>query len=337
MIKKNYNVVSALRIIACFLIVREHYFSIFQIPSVLKKINLTGVGPVAIFFVLSGFLAYISLSENKSAREYYIKRICRVVPSYYLVLFICIIFLSVTKGIGADVMHVGWLRYFSFLNMLIPSFSFYEWNNLYGFWTMGCFPVFYLLAPLLFRRMGSLKSSLELLCITMVGMVMGREIIIGVLSAVGFDNIVGFATLNPFCTLYLFVLGGVSAYCYERDEIKEGALFLGAIFLGMLILDQSGYILWGIATAIILLKPSLKFDFEEKRIIKEILHFFDRNSFNIYLLHNLVSEIWIYIMKSSKFIDGIVCGIITLIMAEILSILTVKISKCLKPIFNLSS
>lgn len=316
----RYNVITYLRIIACLLVLRGHYFSIFSMPDIFGKIIITGAGPVTIFFVISGFLAYMSLDNQQvQAKDYYLRRIKKLVPSYYMILIACIIFFVITNETMYDSMKIGWLRYFSFLNMIIPSFCFDKWNNLYGFWTMGCFPVFYLLAPYLYRKMQNIKSSIMIFLSAVFGMIIGTKIIGYILQTMKFDGVNGFISTSPISTLYLFVLGMMSAFAYKRDHVGKMAVFFGLFLLGMLASGKSGYVLWGGVTSIIVLIPSVDLQIEKNKFWNMIVCFLDRNSFNIYLLHLLISDICIYVMKSTSFFVCIIAFVIVLFSAELLS------------------
>ena len=316
----RYNVISYLRIVACLLVIRGHYFSIFSMPDIFGKFIITGAGPVTIFFVISGFLAYVSLDNQQvQVKDYYVRRIKKLVPSYYMILIACIIFFMITNESMYDSMKIGWLRYFSFLNMIIPSFCFDKWNNLYGFWTMGCFPLFYLLAPYLYRKMQNVKSSIIIFLLAVFAMIVGSEIIGYILQAMQFDGVNGFVSTSPISTLYLFVLGMMSAFAYKRDYVGKMAMFFGIFLLGMLASGKSGYVLWGGVTSIIVMIPSVDLKIEKNKFWNWIVLFLDRNSFNIYLLHLLISDICIWIMKSTSFFVCIIAFVIVLFSAELLS------------------
>lgn len=322
---KKYNTISYLRIIAFLLVIRGHYCSIFELPSVFGKFIITGAGPVVLFFVLSGFLAFDAL-EKRSVMQYYAARVKRILPPYYLVLVLCIVFLVTTSQIQPDTTKLGWFRYFSFTNMLIPSYSYDEWNNLYGYWTMGCFPIFYMLAPILYKWMKSLRSSIACFLCSVILMFVASTLGVLLLQRTSFD-IGGYVSVMPTSTLYLFVMGMMSAYAYKNGYVQEMAMFFGIFLLSMLALGKSGYVLWGGATGIILLKPSISFSLEKCKVWCTLTAFLDRNSFNIYLLHLLVADICIYFTKTNNVITCIISVIIVLVVSELLSKLTTLLVK----------
>lgn len=75
----------------------------------------------------------------------------------------------------------------------------------------------------------------------------------------------------------------------------------------------------GGVTSIIVLIPSVDLQIEKNKFWNMIVCFLDRNSFNIYLLHLLISDICIYVMKSTSFFVCIIAFVIVLFSAELLS------------------
>ena len=120
-----------------------------------------GAQGVQLFFVLSGYLAAASLSRHPEPLPYYQRRIRRILPLYWLVLVLRWLFDAVRYlAAGASAAQLfgpgepcgpGYLRYFVFLQMWLPSDNWMLWNNRNVLWTMSAFAFFYLLAPWLYR------------------------------------------------------------------------------------------------------------------------------------------------------------------------------------------
>ena len=62
-------------------------------------------------------------------------------------------------------MRAGFLRYFVFLQMWLPSDNWMLWNNRNVLWTMSAFAFFYLLAPWLYRLCKRFWGALALLVV----------------------------------------------------------------------------------------------------------------------------------------------------------------------------
>lgn len=103
-----------------------------------------------VFFVLSGYLTFVSLSRKDSAIEYYKKRIVRILPTYWICLILVYvgdILLGIWEGLSLDGIFAGqcgfkFLRYFFFLQMFTPTDNWNLWNNHRALWTMSCFCLF---------------------------------------------------------------------------------------------------------------------------------------------------------------------------------------------------
>ena len=93
---------NSLRFFAAFLVVLQHAESIRHDKGLPSLIHLgifnNGAEAVSFFFVLSGFLiTYLLLKERKDTNEtsikrFYIKRVFRIWPLYFLLVFIGIVF-----------------------------------------------------------------------------------------------------------------------------------------------------------------------------------------------------------------------------------------------------
>ena len=308
---KRYNIISYLRVIACVLVVCGHYIYLFDCPALVDRIFGIAAGPVVIFFVISGFLTYQSL-ETCDTVTYYKKRALRIIPSYYFVLLLSMIFKIFLQG---EMKSVKWLRYFFFVNMLTPTEQFDCWNNLYGFWTISCFAVFYLMAPLLHRMLQRDKCWLLLSMATCGLMYVVKCATPYLFANDRFDALPELAVLNPLSTAYLFVFGMVSAYAAKTKIAGKVNLYYGVLLLLMVAMGKGGYVLWGIGTAIIVMFPSMKLLIEDNKAWNVMISFFDRCSFYVYLLHLLVAEVWGYYTHNRTFGGGSACLLICIVGA----------------------
>lgn len=146
---------NGIRAIAALLVVCSHIsLNISQLGFVgYRSIDMAGYG-VTMFFVLSGYLiTYLLLTEHElyhkiSYRKFYIRRILRIWPIYYLSLFIALI----------------WM-YFSNQDISVPGVFFYLFMManvpfIYGgivgivahLWSVGVEEQFYLFWPWLFKK-----------------------------------------------------------------------------------------------------------------------------------------------------------------------------------------
>lgn len=144
---KHYPGLDTLRGIAILMVLVYHNFSIIPFAF------LGSLG-VDLFFVLSGFLItgiLLRASENGGQlRNFYIKRVLRIFPVYFVTLLVIIFLLPALFTVGYDVQyyrqHQYWFYFFvqNFLFVLQPL----EKKNLLNhFWSLAIEEQFYLLWP----------------------------------------------------------------------------------------------------------------------------------------------------------------------------------------------
>lgn len=122
------------------------------------------------FFVISGFLIFMSHDRSRSFATYFSKRIRRLYPAYFTVVMLCafgLFFFS--KHSAEDYFSTQWLKYvavnLAFLNFLQPSLpGVFDGNRLSAvngaLWTLKIEVLFYITVPLfalIFRKAGHLK------------------------------------------------------------------------------------------------------------------------------------------------------------------------------------
>src|SRR5690625_4685275 len=158
--------------VAILLVILFHCF-----PSPLTGLGWIGVD---LFFVLSGFLITGILIDSKGNKRYYSnfigRRILRIFPLYYLVLFIMLFLLPlIGRGFSSGsnysfyLRHQGW--FWSYLQNWLFSFHGFPKNLILShFWSLGVEEQFYLVWPflvLLLPKKLLLKSSI-FLCMTAI-------------------------------------------------------------------------------------------------------------------------------------------------------------------------
>ncbi|HLI72039.1 MAG TPA: acyltransferase [Ktedonobacteraceae bacterium] len=155
--KNNIAALDGVRAIAALLVVSVHVSDIVGVPwdvnqdplaTAFAYIGRTGV---ILFFVLSGFLlfmpyarAMILQEEWPSARKFYLRRIFRIWPGYYLTLIIMILW-SNRKYLEP----AYWKQLGLFLTFFMDSTP-QTWQQINGpFWTLATEWQFYMLLPLI--------------------------------------------------------------------------------------------------------------------------------------------------------------------------------------------
>jgi peptidoglycan/LPS O-acetylase OafA/YrhL len=137
-----------------------------------RGLSLAGYG-VTIFFVLSGFLITFLLLEEKehhsvNVRKFYIRRILRIWPLYYLYLSVClfaILVLDMELNTNSLLFYIFYAANIPFIiNTSLPFLSHY--------WSLGVEEQFYLFWPWVVRRSGTVL----LICILSVALLISTKV-----------------------------------------------------------------------------------------------------------------------------------------------------------------
>ena len=176
---------NGLRFIAAFLVIIHH---IEQTKSIFKIENYWGAIPfigiigklgVVLFFVLSGFLiTYLLLAEEHSfkkisIKKFYMRRILRIWPLYFLIIVLAFFILPYFEiftfpGFGKDVVYSNlvWkllLYAIFFPNLVLTLFGIVPYAS--HTWSIGTEEQFYLVWPVLIKY---LKKNRILLMLTII-------------------------------------------------------------------------------------------------------------------------------------------------------------------------
>lgn len=113
-VKRNTNL-DLVRVLAAFMVLSVH------IGQYIGKDFAVGAKGVQLFFILSGYLAFASMS-NKSVSKYYKSRVLRILPTYYFciaLVYFADIVMAIQDGVLGEVLKgqcsIRFLRYVFFL------------------------------------------------------------------------------------------------------------------------------------------------------------------------------------------------------------------------------
>jgi peptidoglycan/LPS O-acetylase OafA/YrhL len=140
---------------------------------------LSSAVAVKAFFVVSGFLIFMSFERSKSLTSYAGKRIRRIYPAYFTVVMLCAIcMIAISSKHAGDYFSYAWIKYvvanLSFLNFLHPTLpGVFEANRLStvngALWTLKIEAMFYLTVPffaLAFRRFARFQMLVLVYCLS---------------------------------------------------------------------------------------------------------------------------------------------------------------------------
>lgn len=316
---KNVNI-DIVRIFATFLVLSVH---IGQVSGMDFSVGAKGV---ELFFILSGYLAFASLNRNCSAKEYYRKRMRRILPTYWTCLiFVYIedIILGVCQGLSAREIFTGqcgpkFLRYIFCLQLFTPTNNWDTWNNHRALWTMSCFMGFYVLAPFLYRIMKNLYWGVCILGISLIGTPFIAHFMQQILSGYPEEaHIEWFALMNPISELYCFLMGAVLFLIIK----KQKEYFLIGVSVIMTITSFRWYPYEFLFILLIATAVKVQAIIKSKRIRKAV-SYVSRGTFTVYLVHpNILAIdaiIWSKLGIESKMIHAAILYISCIAVAYML-------------------
>ena len=171
----NKNCFDFLRFFFAFNILLAHLCELSQ-STALSFLSSVSNSSIAVkgFFIISGFLVTKSYRNTPSLKEYFMKRIKRILPAYVTVLLISTLFLSFFSSYSfieyfTDIniyKYLGWnLLFLNFMHPCLPGL--FE-NNLYcvingSLWTLKVEEGFYVVLPIIFFIITKIKKPLLIL------------------------------------------------------------------------------------------------------------------------------------------------------------------------------
>lgn len=170
---------------------REHKFSLYDVTFLKSFISHLGHNGVICFFVLSGFLiTYLLLAEKQQSgtikiKEFYIRRVLRIWPLYFLVILIGFVLMPLLIKIpffqnqtfcpnliaNIDYLSVLWFLFFLSNFAMIFAKPIVAASQS---WSVSVEEQFYLIWPLLIKNAGSmLKITLSIIIIFLIKVLFG--------------------------------------------------------------------------------------------------------------------------------------------------------------------
>ena len=231
--KNNYRIRSldGLRAISITIVILRHLLSQNYLNPNFKYVPVLFDGQFAvnIFFIISGFLITTLLlreeerSGSVSIKIFYLKRVLRIFPAYFFLLFIYAI-LQYFKII--EISRNSWLTTVTFTKFLNGGTDWYTWHT----WSLSIEEWFYLIWPILFLQTKKYRQILLWLIIILVP-------IVKVLS--NFKIIPNISDLSLFTRADAIAIGCLFAIHKAIIEVflfKKERLFIYLLLIGILVL-----------------------------------------------------------------------------------------------------
>lgn len=165
-VKVPENAFNAIRLFCCLVVILGHCFDLSKIDSSFRKFIDMHIS-VCVFFFLSGFWVFNSYLKSSSIKEYFRKRVHKLLPMYYITVLgysiLCSFFSELPYGCYFT--NKGFWKYLLFngvfLNFLAPSLpGVFNGEPVNGaLWTIKIEVGFYLILPLLVYCLKKLSTK----------------------------------------------------------------------------------------------------------------------------------------------------------------------------------
>ncbi len=323
--------------IAILLVILVHFDQNWTAPyNILQKVSAIGARAPQFFFVISAFLTWRSIEKNGIDKSFYLNRIKRLLPTYYIALVLAMLLPTVTIGeysIGNIVAH------FLLLHGLNP----YWINTILGVaWYIGDLVLFYAICPLLKKAINNLLSSLIGFVITT-----GLSVLALVIYNRFGTEVMG--NLEMFFTTFFFIhqlpvlmMGVVLYYIIEKTRAGEVKIFRALVFLGAAIIIvlviflvlhlnkkilASSFIAGLLFAWIFLLSHSMRWALSIKLFTP--LAFLGKHSYGIYLFHYTIITCLVLIPHAeSNVLLWLLFYFLVIAISSIVSIAEEKMERC---------
>ena len=317
------NNFDSLRFLFAFivLLVHAHVLSGSGSLAVLSGVLSSEIA-VKSFFVVSGFLIFMSFERSSSTKSYFSKRVKRIYPAYVFIILVAACF-------GLFLSTFGWTDYFSFqllkyllsnlifLNFLQPNLPGVFDSNLLqavngALWTLKVEVMFYLSVPVvvfLFNRYGRLKVMLAIYLLSILYSV--ANILLA--NKTGLSIFTVFQRQLPGQLTYF--ISGAFAYYYFQFLSKHIRWILG---LALAALVLRGWLPWIIIEPLVLAVIVIYF-----ACIFPCLGRFGKYgdfSYGIYIVHFPIIQVMVYLgyFKSSPWVSLCLAALIIISLAFLL-------------------
>lgn len=338
---------NALRFIAAFAVFIHHIEQFKNIHGYsnywhLNRIQSIGKLGVVLFFVLSGFLiTYLLLTEKKSKKTinvnaFYIRRVLRIWPLYFLVFFASFFILPNLEFFSLDIwsnnLHndfsIKFLLYLFFLPHVALAF-YTPIPYASQLWSIGVEEYFYILwAPLI----KIFRNTLNLL-LGIIGFYLGLKTGLKILEWIlpGFPYLTEVRNTLSLFNINCMAIGGLFAYTYfKKNKIfsffsKQLIFFVALSLLTICLLigfkmPYLNFEFYSILYGIIILNLATNTMFKNS-LEKKSLNYLGKISYGIYMFHPICIVVGLKLLKylnlQFSYLQYIVCFILTILISAL--------------------
>lgn len=315
---RQIGVLDGVRVVAILLVVWYHFWQQSWIIPVAGPINLdwlvrNGAIAVDMMILLSAFCLFLPYARNMvyggeslSVREFYWRRVARIVPSYYVILFLILFLFAIPMNeyAGRDAMLSDLIPHLVFLHNWFPASSVFTHLN-GAMWTVGVIVQFYVVFPLLAKAFQR-KPLITYGVMTLTGLVSSF------LISSNFDNLNQMLYVNNTLTFTsVYANGMLGAWLYiswtkERKRTRQEGIFftltaLVCLWVFKILCEHRTYsaletkwqldyrYLLSLVFLVLIISIILSAHWFRVLWDNKVMHFLAGISFNLYLCHQYVA------------------------------------------------
>lgn len=217
---------------------------------------------------------------------------------------------------------------------MLPSTNYDLWNNAYGLWTMSCFIWFYIIAPVIFKFVKSLKGAIVFWLMSFV-----ISLIWKICTYVNFSDVAGIQSLDvfigasPFGVLYQFAIGILVYYFLKENKRFEGIIVLLLISICGLILNRNIFIWCSLCGLAVIAFENIDIILPSR--IQNLVKIVGKESFHIYLSHLLSFAISWSIIDNLIMKDSILKYILCAAISVMIIIMLCSLMRACEKVVNI--
>ncbi|MBS1637256.1 MAG: acyltransferase [Bacteroidetes bacterium] len=340
---------AALAVIICHVELIKSAFGLPSLYNTWKIIPELGSLGVYFFFVLSGFLiTYLLLQEQSktktvSVRKFYMRRILRIWPLYFIIVILGFFILPSFDKLHITYLQKNFTEHFStnlLLYMLIlpnVAFAFFTASPHIGhLWSIGVEEQFYLTWPWLFKRKHHLLKWLWIILVLLIGSKV--LFIIYYKTTVPTETLTAIKNLIAMSKFENMAIGGIGAiYLFENKTkvlkwaYKPIIFYLSLVLVPVLVytpdmLQDGIHIVYSVLFLIIILNV-VRLNNVNSFLEKKVFIWLGNLSYGIYMYHMAIIAIVCCTLKY-YLIPGnpILMHVITYTLSLLLSIFVSHVS-----------
>jgi peptidoglycan/LPS O-acetylase OafA/YrhL len=303
---KKFDFIDALRGWAVMGVLMVHCARYIDLPYNFRQIAVNGAMGVQLFYIISAFTLFYSLNNRDELgfKNFFIRRFFRIAPMYWFVIIISLLLF----GTGTGSVYFDTRPEISTGNIIANFLLLHTTNPYYhnylvtGGWSVGVEVGFYLLLPIIFINIKTLKNAISLTAaLFLLAMAAKSYSVFSIIP----ETDIWIDYINKSLPFHLPIFGmGIILYfvLFKSRFFNEGLATLDintkrdismictafSIFLLIVFAYGEGYrylpnmFLYGAAFTIMLFGQAL---YSLKIIVNKISCFIGKISYSIYLLH----------------------------------------------------